>query len=248
MIIAYLDEFGHNGPFFSWDHPRYNTSAVFGLAGIMLPEDSVRQFASLFLRRKTDLLSVEIVRSGKEPYEWEKKGTNLFTAASVERYPEVRRAGLRLLNQVSDCGGRIFYRGREKVRGRDDLNANGFYKTILADAIRSIDRYCCEINQNFIIVVDEHSARKELLVTAAKTMYGQEGARSLVSPPFEAESYLNQNIQAADWIATLVGRLWSNRLDPIGFAKYDPYQRYYWDRLHAVATHSSVWRRPVPQH
>jgi len=46
-------------------------------------------------------------------------------------------------------------------------------------------------NQNFALVIDEHSAKKELLECAAKTMYGTNPARKLVSPPFEVESYLN---------------------------------------------------------
>jgi len=52
MIFAYLDEFGHIGPFYGREHPSYNTSPVFGLAGILLPEESVRPFATFFLKAK----------------------------------------------------------------------------------------------------------------------------------------------------------------------------------------------------
>lgn len=41
MIFAYLDEFGHNGPYISRDHKQYNTSPVFGLAGFLMPEAQV---------------------------------------------------------------------------------------------------------------------------------------------------------------------------------------------------------------
>lgn len=246
MIFAYLDEFGHVGPYFDKQHPRYNASPVFGLAGILLPESSVRAFASFFLARKIDLLNEEIKRSRKQPYEWEKKGTNLFTEKSIEKYPAIRATAFRVLNKVRQCNGRVFYYGRDKIRGKTDLNANGLYKTVFAHALRQIDSYCDGIGQNLTVIVDEHSARPELIETAAKTMYGAEPTRRLLNPPFETESHLNQNIQAADWIATLVGRLWNYRLDPAGFAGLEPYERYFWSRLHAVATHSSVWERPKP--
>lgn len=245
MIFAYLDEFGHNGPFFGVDDPRHNTSPVLGLAGILLPEQAVRSFASYFLRQKTLLLGKDIASSGKQAYAWEKKGTNLFTAQSITRYPEIRRTAFRLINQVRLNHGKIFYYGREKIRGRADLNANGLYKTVLAHALRHINSYCGSVGSNFVVVVDEHSARRELLETAAKTMYGADPVKWLSSPPFEVESDLNQNIQAADWIASIIGRIWNYQLAPHEFAKYESYQKYFWSRIHQVATHSTVMRRPA---
>ncbi|MER9424388.1 DUF3800 domain-containing protein [Mesorhizobium sp. M0317] len=244
MIFAYLDEFGHVGPFYGCDHPNYNTSPVFGLAGILLPEQSVRSFATYFLKQKAHLLGGDIAASGKHAYEWEKKGTNLFTARSIEKYPEIRKTAFRIINQVRTNQGKIFYYGREKIRDRNDLNANGLYKTILSHALRQIDSYCAALKQNFVVVVDEHSARKELLEAATKTMFGSDPTRWLASPPFQVESYLNQNIQAADWIAAITGRLWNYRLDPAEFKKYEPYERFFWSRLHAAATHSTVMERP----
>ncbi|MBD9635498.1 DUF3800 domain-containing protein [Ensifer sp. ENS07] len=244
MIFAYLDEFGHAGPYFGRSHLRHNASPVFGLAGILLPETAVRPFATVFLKRKKELLDVEIQRSNKNGYEWEKKGTNLFTANSISKYPAVRNAMLRLINEVRNSQGKIFYYGREKIRGTEDVRANGLYTTVFANAIRQINSYCESIGENFVLIVDEHSARKELLETAAKTMFGAEPVRRLLSPPFEVESYLNQNMQAADWIATIVGRLWNHRLDPLDFAAYSDYEKYYWRRVHSVATHSSVMQRP----
>lgn len=243
MIFAYLDEFGHAGPFYGRNHDRFNTSPVFGLGGFLLPETAIRPFATKFLKLKTNLLQVEIDRSGKNGYEWEKKGSNLFTANSINRYPAVRAAMFRLLNEVRNSSGKVFYYGREKIRDREDVRATGLYTTIFSHAIRQIEAYCESIDESFVLIVDEHSSRKELLETAAKTMFGQKPVRRLLSPPFEVESYLNQNIQAADWIATIIGRLWNYRLDP-EFANYADYDKYYWTRVHAVATHSTVMQRP----
>lgn len=139
---------------------------------------------------------------------------------------------------------RIFYSGREKIRNREDgLNATGLYKTVFSEAIRRIGAYCKALNQQFVIVIDQHSARRELLETASKTMYGEPRAYQLSSPPFEVESYLNQNIQAADWIAAIVGRLWNYKLDPVGFHEYKVYSELFWDRVHEAATHSMVKQR-----
>ncbi len=247
MNFVYLDEFGHVGPFYSRFHGRYRESPVFGLAGIIFPEEAVRSFASFFLQQKINLLGKDILNSRKPPYAWEKKGTNLFTVKSINRYPEIRRSAFRIINEIQKRGGRIFYYGREKIKNRDDLNSNGLYCTILAHAIRQLDAYSREVNRNFVIVVDEHSARKELLETAAKTMYGQQPARALSSPPFEVESYLNQNVQAADWIATIIGRMWAFNLEPQEFEDCRPYRDFFWDRVATASTHSTVMRRPRPR-
>lgn len=240
MILAYLDEFGHNGPYFGRDHDRHNCSPVFGLAGILLPESAVREFGSFFLKRKTELLAGEIERSGKPAYAWEKKGTNLFTAKSIVLYPEIRRTAFRALGRLGGCGGNVFFCGREKQRGREDVNANGLYKTVLAQSLRLINNHCENINQRFVVVLDENSARRTLLETAAKTMFGADGVSRLVSPPFEVESYLDQNMQAADWIATLVGRIWNFRIDREHFANFARYDDYFASRLQSVTMNGSI--------
>lgn len=246
MLFAYLDEFGHIGPYFSRTHPQYNTSPVFGLAGIILPESSVRTFSSFFLSRKKELLGSDIERSGKPAFAWEKKGTNLYTAKSILKYPEIRQTTFRMLNKIKAAGGQVFFYGREKVAGRTDVNSTGLYKTVLSHAIRKIDAAAAQRQQNFVIVIDQHSARKELLVTATKTMYGDKPARWLASPPFEVESYLNQNMQAADWIATVVGRIAAYAVAPADFSEYEPYQTYFRERIEAVAPYSTVMRRRQP--
>ena len=62
--IAYLDEFGHIGPFVSRQHPQHNTSPVFGLGGFVLPSSKVRAFATWFYQLKCNLLQFEIDRDG----------------------------------------------------------------------------------------------------------------------------------------------------------------------------------------
>lgn len=109
--IAYLDEFGHIGPYISRTDPKHNDSPVFGLAGFVLPIDEVRNFGTWFYKRKCELLSFEIDRSGSHPATWEKKGASLYTARNVEKYAELRKFTFRLFNKIDSLGGFVFYVG-----------------------------------------------------------------------------------------------------------------------------------------
>lgn len=50
--FVYLDEFGHIGPYVSRTHPKYNTSPLFGLAGLIFPASSIRKFSAFFFQLK----------------------------------------------------------------------------------------------------------------------------------------------------------------------------------------------------
>ena len=247
MQFVFLDEFGHIGPFVHRQDARFNTSPVFGLSGIILPENAVRNFSTAFLQLKSSIFSSDILKAGVPAFKWEKKGSDIFRPKAMGKYPELRNAGFRLLNQLLKSGGHTFYYGIEKQVDKLDGNPIGLYTTALAHAIRRIDQHCQEMNSNFVLVVDQHSAHHDLLECAAKTMFGQQPARRLLSPPFEVESYLNQNMQAADWIASITGRLWAFELQPVQYADHQKTKAYYWDRLHQVAVHSAVNRRKPPR-
>jgi hypothetical protein len=182
-------------------------------------------------------------QSGKLASHWEKHGSVIFTAKHLARYPHFRATGFRLLNYVRNSGGKVFYYGREKIAGTTNVNATGLYTTVLGHTIRQLENFSESSHTNYVMVVDEHSTRKQLLITASKTMYGNNPARHLLSPPFEVESYINQNIQAADWIAAIVGRLWAYELLPAEYADHAAFKEYFWDRLHQVITHSTVLPR-----
>lgn len=104
-LFAYLDEFGHVGPYVARQDPRYKESPVFGLAGFVLPAQAVRGFGTWFFQRKCELLAFEIERSGDHPALWEKKGSSLYTVTNVTRYPELRRFTNRLFNKIERLGG-----------------------------------------------------------------------------------------------------------------------------------------------
>lgn len=245
MYFAYLDEFGHIGPYVGRKNRKHNESPVFGLAGILLPEQSIRPFATFFLKQKETHFKHDLENSRKMAAKWEKKGTSFIRPKTMKQYPETRRLLHRVLNKVDQLGGAVFYYGREKKRGlHDDLNPTGLYTTCLAHALRRIDQFCDQRNETFITVIDQHSARKELLECAAKTMFGSNPCRRLASPPFEVESYLNQNIQAADWIATLLGRLKAFEVCPEEFQDYQHIDTLFRSRINALSKHSILDKRP----
>jgi hypothetical protein len=120
VYFVYLDEFGHSGPYMARSYPKYNENPAFGLAGIILPENSVRPFATEFLQLKGYIFADEIKRARAQSSHWEKKGIEIFTAKQVAKYPHFRSTGFRLLNTVQKCGGNVFYYGREKISWNDD--------------------------------------------------------------------------------------------------------------------------------
>ena len=196
--FAYLDEFGHIGPFISRTDPKYKESPVFGLAGFVLPSEEVRGFGTWFFQRKRELLAFEIERSGRHPALWEKKGASLYTVTNVTRYAELRH----------------------------------------------FDGFCeedCDPPDNFVLILDEHDQRSTLLTEAARSMYARDDRRRhLIEPPFHLESHRYQTLQAADWIAGLVGRIGSIWADPKAYPDYEVFRRYFEHRVNRTSHRSGI--------
>ena len=242
--IAYLDEFGHVGPYVARNDPRHNDSPVFGLAGFVMPIDEVRGFGTWFFQRKCQLLDFEIRRSGEHPAVWEKKGSSLYTVKNVQQYPELRKTTNRLLNKISSVGGRVFYVGMRKTAYPAAHDANAMYLRVLAEAIRRIDGFCRDDHappERFLLALDEHPMRAELLTAAARGMYGgTDPRRQLIEPPFHLESHRYQTVQAADWIAGLVGRLGAIWKEPDAWPENVVFRRYFEHRLTRIQVRSRV--------
>ncbi|WP_420439616.1 DUF3800 domain-containing protein [Candidatus Palauibacter sp.] len=176
--FAYLDEFGHIGPYVGRQDPIHNDSPVFGLAGFVLPSEEVRRFGTWFFQRKCELLAFEIDRSRQHPARWEKKGSS------------------------------------------------------------DVD---CQPPEDFVLILDEHDQRSELITEAARNMYArEEPRRHLIEPPFHLESHRYQTLQAADWIAGLVGRLAAAWADADTYPENEVFRRYFEDRLNRASHRSGV--------
>ena len=242
--IAYLDEFGHVGPYVFRSDPKHNDSPVFGLAGFVMPADEVRGFGTWFYQRKCELLDFEIQRSGEHPAVLEKKGASLYTVRNVEQYRELRQTTFRLLNKIARVGGRVFYVGIRKSADPNAHEANALYRYVLGEAIRRIDAYCREDHtsaERFLLALDEHQQRAELLTTAAQDLYGgDQPRRQLIEPPLQLESHRYQTLQAADWLAGLVGRLGAIWTEPDAWPENVGFRRYFEYRLTRVQVRSGV--------
>ncbi len=230
IYLAYLDEFGHIGPFVSRDHESHKTSPVFGLAGFLLPAEEVRSFTTWFFQRKRELLGFEIERSGKHPARWEKKGSALYTLKNIGKYPELRRMTHRLFNRITNSGGHLFFTGLEKPWSPEELDSRELYRLVLREALKRLDDFCRLDHHgeaSIMIVLDEHADRLSLLTHAASSMFGgEEPRRHIIEPPFQVESHMYQSLQAADWIAGLVGRIGCIWARPGEYADYRPFRRF----------------------
>lgn len=243
MLIAFLDEFGHSGPFISRTDQRFKQSPVFGLAGYVLPHSQVRHFATFFFQLKSHMLSAELKLNQQHPATWEKKGNELITTKNIKRYRHIREGLYRIISEIRKCNGKIIYCGREKYQSPSESKSSGLYTTVMAHTIRSIDEFSCTRNAKFMMILDQHSDRVRLLESATKTMFSHENpARCLLEPPFQVESHLYQTIQAADWIAAMVGRICSYNVDKAQYADWIWAEQYFGREVRSLSTHSSLWR------
>jgi hypothetical protein len=257
FYIVYLDEFGHIGPYVDVSHPRHKTHPVFGLAGIALPAEKVRNFSSFFFQLKNRLLEFEIKRDGIHPSIWEKKGSSLYTEVNVRKYKSLRDATYRLFNRIKKDDGFVIHVGIEKHMSPDEANAKGLYKQVMHEMIKRLNDEFLQRDAKFMMLFDQQDdmqrsgqnvgIRHEIVKGAAITMFGEDARKNLIEPPVQAESHLYQTLQCADWICGLVGRLERFRAEPEVFPTYAVFEDYFSARLKQVSLRSSVRKRPTAQ-
>ena len=186
--------------------------------------------------RSIDLVSIQ--QYGK------KKGASLYTARNVEKYHELRQFTFRLFNQIDKLGGFLFHVGGTKPFSPEGHNANLLYQDVLREAIKRLDQHCtedCKPIQNFILILDEHDQRDALITEAAIAMYNPgEPRRRLIEPPFQVESHRYQTMQAADWIAGLVGRFGAVWKAPAEYPENEIFRTYFEDRFNQKSVRSGI--------
>lgn len=239
-FIAYLDEFGHDGPFISRQDPHFSTSPVFGLGGFIIPADQARYFSTTFFKLKCRLFESEISHSKHPPARWEKKGSDFFKASKVQKVREIRNSFNRLVNAIyKQHGGYIFYVGSEKQGNPKNHNSVRLYQSTLREAIKRLDEFCGKHDAQFMLCLDFHSNRKEMVKTSAIEMFGSK-RRTLVEPLFHAESDLYQTLQFADWVSAVVGKIYAYNTRPNEYSENEPFKRYFEDRLRRASLRSGV--------
>lgn len=247
LYFAYLDEFGHIGPYVARDDPSHNDSPVFGLAGIVLPCTEVRGFATWFYKLKCQLLEFEINRSQMHPAKWEKKGSALYTIKNIEAYRELRIATNRIINKITRCGGFVYYFGIEKVAPIEKHKPQALYGHAINESIRRLNDYCEANSSNIFIVLDQmdDALRKNGVERAGKSMFGTDNCKRLIEPPVQVESHLYQTLQCADWVCGLLGRLFSYDARPAEYPENLLVKTLFEERIKRVTKNSTIKKRPV---
>ena len=223
MYIVYLDEFGHIGPYISKNDPRHNNHPVFGLAGFAIPAHNARKLSSHFFNIKKKFFSKKIIASGKKCYEFEEKSSNFFRNNQFNGSSKIKREKTniinRILSKISDLDGFVIYVGIEKHLSPDEFKSKGLYKQVVKEVIKRIDEEMNEKRKSFLLVMDQQSdftqnspvpvndMRREIVRQASMTMFGEDKKLNLVEPPIQVESHLYPNVQIADWICGLIGKI-----------------------------------------
>lgn len=243
--IAYLDEFGHIGPFIDRHHPQHKTSPIFGLGGFVIPSNNVRSFSTWFYKLKCNLLKFEIDKSGKPAYLWEKKGAALYTTENILKYRALRDATFRLFKEITSAGGMVFYVGLRKTLQPEDHNPKKLYRAVLRESIKRIDHFCQnkKDGSHFQIILDELKNQDDFrgqIVSEASIQMFAESRLTMIEPPIQAESHLFQTLQCADWLCGLLGRVGCYQSLPNAYKDYEWTEKYFRERLERAAPNSGI--------
>ncbi|MDT0118192.1 DUF3800 domain-containing protein [Microbacterium sp. PRF11] len=223
MLIAYLDEFGHVGPYVSKDDPSHKTHPAFGYAGFVLPVDSVRSFGGFFEYSKENLLRWEIERAGAHPRRWEKKGSSLLTTRNYTNYgkssivPVLNRLNRRLRRE----GGAPVFFGQVKELGLPEATTetpSGRSAHMLINAVRQLASFADRKGERIMIFLDavDSAPRLHAVQVLGGYIYKaiEPALRRVVEVPMQLESKHYGNVQYADWIAAIVSRASDFHLTP----------------------------------
>lgn len=214
-LIAYLDEFGHQGPYIRHDHPKLNTYPCFGYAGFVLPADNVRRMGGYFKYIKEQLLAWEIERSEIPSDQWEKKGSALLTTANIVRYSdEILPALQRIFRKLGNLGGQIFFYGQQKPLGpvsKTKETSQDRENHCLIQAINRLGTLASDRDERLMVIMDatDTDNRTRAVATLGATIYSRHNKenRSIVEVPLQTESHLYSTVQLADWTCAILGRL-----------------------------------------
>jgi hypothetical protein len=256
--FVYLDEFGHIGKFVSRNHKKFNSSPVFGLGGIILPVNEVRNFSIFFYKLKARLLSAEIAQLGAHPSKWEKKGSELYTVGNVNKHPGIRKATKRIIRQIEKVNGYIFYTGIGKDVPSLEHKPTALYLSVLKDAIRKLDVIFKNLDSTFSLFLDsvdsptpgdKSNFRLSGIEVASVEMFGADPKHSLLEPPYQLESHIYQNLQCADWFCGLFNRIYSYKVKPQEYADFEYFEKNFAGRLDQITKAGSVrwtpWALPA---
>lgn len=256
IFIVYLDEFGHDGPYISKKHPQHNTHPVFGLGGFVLPANRVRDFSHFFFKHKQQLFGSYDIPEARRKAQvkgerfqlscWEKKGSKQYSVKNLTQYKKyLTRSTNRIINTITRYGGFLFYVGEAKRIGVASHNPQRTYKSSFKEVIKRLDNEFKNQDAQFLIFMDDHEMRSEIVKEAIYEMH-QEEKYQLLEAPVQVDSKLYQTIQCADWFCAIYGKLSFYDVDPENCAEYEIFKRYFGDRIAEAQKRSNV-RNNLPR-
>lgn len=216
MLIVYLDEFGHVGPYISPKHKKYHENPVFGYGGFVIPEVEVRRFGGYFEHIKERLLAEEIRAANVHPRRWEKKGASLLTTKNYNKYgSEMIPALKRISRELKRSRGNVFFFGQEKSLGPVSISCESTQereKHCLIQTIKRVGSIGASKDDEIMVIMDATEAdnRTRAVSTLGSTIFSRHADKDLsrvVDIPLQADSHLYGTVQFADWICALLGRL-----------------------------------------
>lgn len=214
MLVAYIDEFGHDGPFIDKSHAKFHHHPVFGYAGFILPASATREMGAIFKRERNTLFKAEVA-SSSTPNQYEKKGNEYFSTGSIESFPSHARVFKGLLKQLYRRDGQLFFYGDEKPVGTVKQTGQPSRTTVqnaLRETINRICRHADDLSSDVLIIADSitDKTRREIAAQMYAHIYHRSGThmemRRAIEVPLHIESKLNSNVQFADWICALTAR------------------------------------------
>lgn len=256
LYIVYLDEFGHVGPYVSCDDPKHNTHPVFGLGGFVLPASKVRSFSSFFFKQKQLLFGNFDIPEARKKAEskgerfqlstWEKKGSKQYSVANLKNFKNfLTRSTNRIINRITNDGGFLFYVGEAKKHGVEGHDPQRVYTASLKEIIKRLDDEFKAQDAQFLIFMDDHETRTQIVKNAIYEMYQQQKFQ-LVEAPVQVDSKLYQTIQCADWLCAIYGKISYFDVEPESKPDYELFKIYFGDRVAQAQKRSNV-RNNLPR-
>jgi hypothetical protein len=214
VLIAYLDEFGHIGPFISGAHKKFNDHPVFGFGGFVMPAENVRAFGGYFEYLKERLLAYEIQRDQAHARRWEKKGASLLRTQNIEKYgSEIRPVLSRLERKLKALGGRLFFYGQVKPIGSAKETGESSSQRsshALRQAILRLSQYAESLDETILICTDsvDQGPRLDAVMASASFIYGAHtpALKRVIEIPMQLESHYYGTTQYADWVCAMLSR------------------------------------------
>lgn len=229
MYFVFLDEFGHDGPYLNKSDRQYNQSPVFGFGGIILEagrsfdlSNSMSSIKRSFFKTSAEIkgskaFQGDALRPGKDNYFLRNRTLNV---------------GYSLLEAIEKVDGQICYFGVEKTRlPPREHNSKQLHLAGMRKAFQRVNKRCFSEGSRFVLIFDEHPLHKDKLRYIKSVQNGQPTKVRILDTPYDLNSRHYECIQAADWICTLLGRIWATRVSPAEWKSQQTYEQKFGKRM-----------------